>query len=133
MDFRLAPDVNTVSISFSLNSFQSLGPRIDTHGNFMIFLVFLVLIWPLLFGFVMFRKYSVAMLVSLCLSCPFSVKMVIRISISFWRYFSVHILYARERKSLNAPIVVCGAIFDFGFICIFVINIFQKFVKSYEL
>ena len=45
----------------------------------------------------------------------------------------MHILYARERKSLNALIVVCGAIFDFRFICTFVINIFQKIVKSYEL
>ena len=36
MDFRLAPDVNTVLMSFFLNSFRSSGPRIGTHGNFMI-------------------------------------------------------------------------------------------------
>ena len=98
MDFRLAPDVNTVLMSFFLNSFRSLGPRIGTHGNFMMFLVFLVLFWSLVFGLLMFRKYSAAMLVSAFLLCPFSVKMLIKKSISLWRYFSVRSLYGPERK-----------------------------------
>ena len=130
MDFRLAPDVNTVLMSFFLNSFRSLGPRIGTHGNFMMFLVFLVLFWSLLFGLLMFRKYSVAMLVSGFLLCPFYVKISIKKSISLWRYFSVHILYALERKPLNTPIAICGAMFDFGFICTFVIDVFRKILKS---
>ena len=75
MDFRLAPDVNIALRSFFLNFFWSLGPRIDTHGNFIIFLVFLVLFWSLLFGLLMFRKYSVAMLVSVFLLYSLSVKM----------------------------------------------------------
>ena len=78
---------------FFLNSFRSLGPRIDTHGDFMMFLVFLVLFSSLLFGLLMFRKYSVAMLLSVFLLCLFSVKMPIKKSISLWRCFSVHILY----------------------------------------
>ena len=63
MDFKLAPDVNTVLMSFFLNSFRSLGPRIGTQGSFMMFLVFLILFWSLFFGLLMFRKYSVAILV----------------------------------------------------------------------
>ena len=65
LDFRLALDVNTVLMSFFLNSFQSLVPRIGTHGNFIMFLVFIVLFWLLLFGLLMFHKYSVATLVFL--------------------------------------------------------------------
>ena len=38
--------------------------------------------------------------VSVFLLCPFSVKMSIKKSISLWTYFSVSILYARERKPL---------------------------------
>ena len=65
LDFRLALDVNTVLMSFFLNSFQSLVPRIGTHGNFIMFLVFIVLFWLLIFGLLMFHKYSVATLVFL--------------------------------------------------------------------
>ena len=64
----------------------------------MIFLVFLVLFWLLFFGLLMFRKYSVAILVSVFMLCPFSMKMSIKKSISLWRWFLVHILDARERK-----------------------------------
>ena len=53
----------------------------------------------------------------------FSVKMSIKNFISLWRYFSVHILYARERKPLNTPIAICVAIFEFGFMCTFVIDV----------
>ena len=77
----------------------------------------------LLFGLLMFLTYSVAMLVSLLLLCPFSVKISMKKSISLWRYFSVHILYARERKPLNTPIEICVAIFEFGFMCTFVIDV----------
>ena len=49
--------------------FWSLGPRIGTHDNFMMFSVFLLLFWSLLFGLLMFRKYSVAMLVKVFLLC----------------------------------------------------------------
>ena len=129
MDFKLAPDVNTVLIFFFLNSFRSLGPRIGTHGSFM-FLVFLVLFWSFLFGLLMFRKYSVAMLVSVFPLCPFSVKMSSKNSISLWRCFSVHILYAHERKLLNTAIAICGAMFEFGFICKFVIDVFRKILRS---
>ena len=62
------------------------------------------------------------MLVSVFLLCPFSVKVSIKKSTSLWRCFSVHIVYARERKPLNTPIAICGAMFEFGFICTFVIN-----------
>ena len=65
LDFRLALDVNTVLMSFFLNSFQSLVPRIGTHGNFIMFLVFIVLFWLLIFGLLMFHKYSIATLVFL--------------------------------------------------------------------
>ena len=78
----------------------------------------------------MFRQYSVAMLVSVFLLCPFSVKMSIKKSISLWMCFSVHILYARERKLWNTPIAICGAMFEFGFICTFVIDVFRKILKS---
>ena len=130
MDFRLAPNVNTVLMSFFLNSFRKLRLRIGTHGNFIMFLVFFVLFWSLLFGLLMFRQYSVAMLVSVFLLCPFSVKMSIKKSISLWMCFSVHILYARERKLWNTPIAICGAMFEFGFICTFVIDVFRKILKS---
>ena len=118
---------------FLFKFFRSLGPRIGTHGKFMMFLMYLVLFSSLLFGLLMFRKYSVAMLVSVFLLCPFSVKMSIKTSISHCRYFSVHILYARERKPLNTPITLCGAMFKFDFICTFVIDVFERFWnhKSY--
>ena len=109
MDFKLAPDVNTVLIFFFLNSFRSLGPRIGTHGSLM---VFFLLFWSLLYGLLMFRKYSVAMLMSVFLLYSFSVKFSIKKSISPWRCFSVHILYARERKPLNSPNVICSAMFE---------------------
>ena len=60
MDFRIAPGMNTVLMPFFLNSFRSSGPRIGTHGNFMMLLVFLVLL--LLFSLLMFPKYTVAIL-----------------------------------------------------------------------
>ena len=87
MGFRLASNVNAILMSFFLNSFRSLGPRICTHGNFIIFLVFFLLFWLLLFGLLMFCKYSVAMLVGVFLLCPFSVKMAIKKSVSLWRPF----------------------------------------------
>ena len=70
------------------------------------------------------------MLVSAFLLCPFSVKVSIKKSALLWRCFSVHILYASERKPLNSPIAICGAMFEFGFICIFVINFFREILKS---
>ena len=76
MDFRLTPDMKTILMSFFLNYFQSLRPIIGTHGNFMMFLVFLMFFWSLLFGLLVFCKYSVAMLVSIFLFCPFSVKIL---------------------------------------------------------
>ena len=76
----------------------------------------------------MFRKYSVVIVVSVLLLFQFSVKISIKNSILFWRYFSVHILYARQRKSLNTPIAICGAMF--GFICTFVIDVISKILKS---
>ena len=84
-------------------------------------MVFLLLFWSLLFGLLMFCKYSVAMLVSVFLLCPFSVKMSIKKSISLWRCFSVNSLYDRERKPFNTPIAIWGAMFEIGFICTFVI------------
>ena len=39
----------------------------------------------------------------------------------------MHILYACERKPLNTPIVLYGAIFEFGFICTFVIDVPKDF------
>ena len=93
------------------------------------FSVFLVLFWLLLFGLLMFRKYSVAMLVSVLLLCPYSVKMSIKKFISLWRCFSVHILYARERKPLDTLIAICVAMFEFGFICTY----FVCFSKDFEI
>ena len=87
----------------------------------------------MLFGFLMFCKYSVAMLVSVFLLCPYSVKMSIKKFISLWRCFSIHTLRARERRFLDTPIAVCGAIFELGFICTFFIYVFQKILKSWEL
>ena len=88
MDFRLAPDVNTVLMSFFLNYFRSSGPRISSHGNSMMFLVLIVLLWSLLFGLLMFRKYSVVIL-SVFLLCPFSVKMSIKTYISMYIYMYI--------------------------------------------
>ena len=121
--FRLAPDVNTVLMYFFLKSFRSLGARISTHGNFMVFLVFLVLFWPLLLGLLMFRNYSVAMLVSVFLLCLFSVRISIKKSV----------LYARERKPFISLIAAYGTIFEFGFICTFVIDVLRMSLKSKEL
>ena len=59
--------------------------------------------------------------------------MSIEKSISLWTYFLVHIFYAHERKPLNTPIATCGAMFEFGFIWTFVINVFQKILKLLEL
>ena len=56
--------------------------------------------------------------------------MSIKKSISLWRHFLVYILYAYERKHLNTPIVICGAMFEFGLICTFVIDVFQRIFKS---
>ena len=39
--------------------------------------------------------------------------MLIKRFISLWTCFSVHILYAHERKPLNTPIAICGAMFEF--------------------
>ena len=79
------------------------------------------------FGLLMFLTYSIAMLVSVLLLCPFSVKISMKKSISLWRYSSVHILYACGTKPLNAPTVVCGAMFEFSFMCTFV---FRKILKA---
>ena len=114
-------------MSFFLNSFRSLRPIIGTHGSFMMFLVFLVLFWWLLFDLLMYCKYSVAMLVCFCY--VYSLKMSIKKPISLWRYFSVYILFVRERKPLNAPIAICGAMFEFGFAHTFVIDVFRKILK----
>ena len=130
--FRLAPDVNTVLMYFFLKSFRSLGARISTHGNFMMFLVFLVLFWPLLLGLLMFRKYSVAMLVSVFLFYPFSFKMSIKKSISLWRYFSVHILYACERKPLSTPIATCGTMWYLCFTRV-ITSVFDSYIKEIDL
>ena len=35
-----------------------------------------------------------------------------------------------ERKPLSTPIVICGAIFESGFICTFVIDVSRKILKS---
>ena len=78
MDFRLAPDVNRVLKSFFLDSFWTFGPRVGTHSNFMTLLVFLVMFWSFLFLLFLFCRYSVALLVSVLLLCPFSVKMSIK-------------------------------------------------------
>ena len=45
----------------------------------------------------------------------------------------MHILYARERKLLNTPIVICGAIFEFGCIYAFVIGVFQTSLELVSL
>ena len=71
----------------------------------------------------MFRKYSVAMLVSVFLLCLFSVRMSIKKSV----------LYARERKPFNSLIATFGAIFEFGFVCTFVIDVLRMSLKSKEL
>ena len=55
--------------------------------------------------------------------------MSIKKPISLWRYFSVYILFARERKPLNAPIAIFGAMFEFGFAHTFVIDVFRKILK----
>ena len=107
MNFKLASDVNTVLMSFFSNSFRSLGPRIGNHGSFMLFLVLLMLFWSFVFGLLMFCKDSVAMLASVFLLCPFSVKMSIEKYISLCRCFSVDILYACERKLPLRYVVLC--------------------------
>ena len=81
------------------------------------------------YGLLMLRKYSVAMLVSVFLLCLFSVKISIKKSILLWRYFSVHILHARDSKPLNTTIAICGAMLEFGFICTFVIDVYRKILK----
>ena len=53
------------------------------------------------------------MLVSIFMLCPFSVKISIKKFILFLRCFSVHILYANKIKSLNTPIMIFGATFEF--------------------
>ena len=77
------------------------------------------------------------MLVSVFLLRPFSVKMSIKKSVLPLRYFSVHIFYGHGRKPFNTPIVICGALFGFGYIlfgfgyiCTFVIDVFRKILKS---
>ena len=98
----------------------------------ILFFVFLLLFGSLLFVLLMFLKYAAAMLVSVPLLCQFSVKMSFEKSISLWRYVSVHIFYARERKPLNTPTAICGAIFEFGFICTFA-DVFLKLLKLHGL
>ena len=99
MDFKLTPDVNTVFMSIFLNSFRSLGPRIDTHGSFMMVLVFLVFLWLLLLGLLMFRKYSGATLVRVFLFCPFSVKMSIKKScFTLEMLFSTYFVYSWKKS-----------------------------------
>ena len=71
----------------------------------------------------MFRKYSVAMLFSVFLLCLFSVRISVKKSV----------LYARERKPFNSLIATYGAIFGFGFICTFVIDVLRNNLKSKEL
>ena len=39
-------------------------------------------------------------------------------------------MYTRERKPSNAPIAICGGIFEFGFICTFVVDVLRKILKS---
>ena len=129
-DIRWISSWNTVLLSFFLNPFQSLGTRIDTHGNFM-FLAFLVF-WSLYFGLLMFHKYSVAMLVSVFLFYPFSFKMSIKKSISLWRYFSVHILYACERKPLSTPIATCGTMWYLCFTRV-ITSVFDSYIKEIDL
>ena len=86
-------------LSFFLIFFRSLGPRIDTHGSFMMVLVFLVLFWLLLFGLLMFRKYSGATLVSVFLFCPFSVKMSIKKScFTLEMLFSTYYVYLWKKS-----------------------------------
>ena len=72
------------------------------------------------------------MFVNVFLSHPFSVKISIKKSSSLWRYFSVEVLFAPERKPLNTPIAVCIAIFELVFVCTFVTDVFQKILKSYR-
>ena len=45
----------------------------------------------------------------------------------------MHILYTREKKPLNTPTVIYGAIFEYSFIFTFVTDAFQKILKSCEL
>ena len=85
-------------MSFS-NCSQGLLARISTNGNFMMFLVFLVLFWLLLFGLSMFRKWCAAMLVGVLLLCLFCVKISTKKPILCWGYFPVYILYARQKKT----------------------------------
>ena len=84
MDFRLAPNGNTVSMSFFKILFEVQDYDKVTRGNFMMFLVYLVLVCFLVFGLMMFHNYSVAMLVSIFVLYPFFVKISIKKSISHW-------------------------------------------------
>ena len=50
----------------------------------------------------------------------------------------MHILYVRERKPLNTPIVICGAISEFGFLKDFeivrvIIGVSDSYIKKNEL
>ena len=48
------------------------------------------------------------------------------------RYFSVHILYAREKQPLNTPIAICGAMSDICFIC--TMGVFKGFLsRAYRI
>ena len=100
MNFRLGPDVNAVLISFFLSLFSSLRPRISIHSSFIMLLVHLVFFWSFLLGLLMFFHCSVAMLVSVSLLCPFSVKMSIKKSISLWIFFSVYFV---QKKTFEYP------------------------------
>lgn len=49
------------------------------------------------------------------------------------KVFFVHILNAQKsQKFSTASTVICGATFEFGFVCIFVNDAFQKIWKCYE-
>lgn len=42
-------------------------------------------------------------------------------------------MLVKEKKPLNTPIAVCGAILEFDFICTFVIDNFSKIPRSHQL
>ena len=92
---------------FFLSLFSSLGPRISTHSSFILLLAHLVFFWSFLLGLLMFFHCSVAMLVSVSLLCPFSVKMSIKKSISLWILFFAYFVRKKTFEYSHSNMWCC--------------------------
>ena len=82
----------------------------------MMFLEFLELFWPLIFGLLIFCKCSVPILVSVFLLCPFSVNLSIKKSVSLWRYFQCIFCRLVKENLLSIPLWHIMLYNEFGFI-----------------